>query len=199
MCNLDLSVQEGDSDKNSWAGEIIKCRAPCWADAHLNKRAGEGEIGHDHPLSCTQAVTREQGDGKRGGTSRTETSLHPGTSSGSLRWARDGGMGGWRMPPLGWEQQKQQECCGLGSEWEAQTGVSCCQPLCISPVMSQRGGLVCLILSGGRTLMYAALNSALPCRFTWRFSMRAASLTEIKGSPQSPRYYAQTYKSGLNI
>lgn len=24
MCNLDLSVQEADSDKNSWAGEMIK-------------------------------------------------------------------------------------------------------------------------------------------------------------------------------
>lgn len=103
------------------------------------------------------------------------------------------------MAPWGWGRQKQQEWCGFGFEWEAQIGISWCQPLRINPVMSQKGGLVYLILSGGRTLIYAALSSALPCRFTRRFSMRAASLTEIKGSPQSPRYYAQMYKSGLNI
>lgn len=103
------------------------------------------------------------------------------------------------MAPSGWGRQKQQERRGFGSEWQAQIGISWCQTLRISPVVSQRGGLVYLILSGGRTLIYAALTSALPCRFTRRFSMRAASLTEIKGSPQSPRYYAQMYKSGLNI
>lgn len=128
--------------------------------------------------------------GREGASCGQRPFLHPGTS-GSLRWHPS------RV--LGWGWQKQQERCRLGSEWEAQIGISWCQPLRIKPLMSQKGGLVYLILSGGRTLIYAALGSPLPCRFTRRFSMRAASLTEIKGSPQSPRYYAQMYKSGLNI
>lgn len=118
-----------------------------------------------------------------GGTSPRETLLHPGTSSGTLRWHP-------------WDAE------GVMQVWVrvgSTMGISCRQPLCISPVVSHKGGLGYLILSGRRTLIYAALSSALLCRFTRRFSMRAASLTEIKGSPQSPRYYAQTYKSGLNI
>lgn len=112
----------------------------------------------------------QQGDGSRRGKSQAETVLHPETSPGTLRWHPS--------HVLGWGKQKQQEGCRLQSAWEAQISISWCQPLRIKPLMSQKGGLVYLILSGGRTLIYAALGSLLSCRFTRRFSMRAASLTD---------------------
>lgn len=83
MCNLDLSVQKGDWDKNSWAGEIIKCRTPCWADAHLTTRADEGEIGRLHPGSHREG----KGDGRRGAKSRTETLPSPRNFSRELEVA----------------------------------------------------------------------------------------------------------------
>lgn len=151
----------------------------CWQ----REREGAGTPRQLHPGSQAEGKV-QQSDGKRGDKSQAETFLHPGS-----RWDP--------FCALGWGWQKQQER-------PAQSGkrswvFPAVRPLSIKPLMSQRGGLVCLILSGGRTLIYAALGSPLPCRFTRRFSMRAASLTEIKGSPLSPRYYAQTHKSGLNI
>lgn len=96
-----------------------------------------------------------------------ETFSHPGPSPGGVRWHL----------LAYWGRDGSHERCRLQSEREAQVGISWCQPLCIKLIMSQKGGLVYLILSGGRTLIYAALGSPLPCRFTQRFSMRAASLT----------------------
>lgn len=51
---------------------------------------------------------------------------------------------GFRWHPGDGDGRSSRNGAGLG-HWEAQVGVSCCLPPCISPEMSQKGGLVYLI------------------------------------------------------
>lgn len=50
----------------------------------------------------------------------------------------------FRRHPWDGDGRSSRNGAGLGP-WEAQVGVSCCQPPCISPETSQKGGLVYLI------------------------------------------------------